>query len=151
MNNELYIERSKVREIVIGHNAATQAVLSKIDALPIFTAEDFSGVAQCALDRKKLIDTIRNAYFHNPHGDWDAVADAVLTIVPAQCALREALVSVTASLAAAISLLERTPKAKKAAPSDKMFEQMLIDYRKSLETGRAALTSTECGGSSDEK
>jgi hypothetical protein len=36
-----YVERSMVREIVIGHNAATQAVLPQIDALPIFTAEDF--------------------------------------------------------------------------------------------------------------
>lgn len=42
----LYIERSKVREIVIGHNAATQAVLSKIDALPIFTVGDFRIPAQ---------------------------------------------------------------------------------------------------------
>jgi hypothetical protein len=41
----LYLDRSKVREIVIGHNAATQAVLSKIDALPIFAAEDFRALA----------------------------------------------------------------------------------------------------------
>ena len=53
-----------------------------------------------------------------------------------------ALVDVLASLAAAISLLERG--GKKAAPSDKMFEQMLIDYRASLERGRtAALASRE--------
>ena len=41
-----YVERSKVREIVIGHNAATQAVLPQIDELPIFTVEDFR--TQCA-------------------------------------------------------------------------------------------------------
>lgn len=49
------------------------------------------------------------------------------------------LIRCLASLAAAISLLERTPKAKKAAPSDKMFEQMLTDYRAALEAGRAAI------------
>ena len=48
----------------------------------------------------------------------------------------DVLIRVLASLAAAISLLERMPKAKKAAPSDKVFEQMLIDYRNALEAGR---------------
>lgn len=49
---------------------------------------------------------------------------------------REPLIGLVASLAAAISLLENTPKAKKAAASDKMFEVMLSDYRKALEAGR---------------
>src|SRR5216684_349137 len=48
-NKTYYLERSKVREILIDHNAATQvgmgffrwSGLSKIDALPIFTVEDF--------------------------------------------------------------------------------------------------------------
>jgi len=57
--------------------------------------------------------------------------------------MREAFVRVLASLAAAISILERTPKAKKAAASDKMFDTMLDDYRKALEAGRAALTSIQ--------
>jgi hypothetical protein len=46
----------------------------------------------------------------------------------------DAAMGVAASLAAAISLLERG--GKKAAPSDKMFAQMLVDYRKSLDTFR---------------
>jgi hypothetical protein len=46
-------------------------------------------------------------------------------------------IRVMAALAAAISLLERTPKAKKAAPSDKMFAMMLDSYRKALEEARA--------------
>jgi hypothetical protein len=50
----------------------------------------------------------------------------------------EVLENVTASLAAAISLLERSPKT--AAPSDKMFDQMLADYRASLGRARAALS-----------
>lgn len=57
---------------------------------------------------------------------------------------REALLSTAASLAAAISLLERGGKAvKKQAPSDKMIDQMLSDYRASLERARSALRSTE--------
>lgn len=51
--------------------------------------------------------------------------------------LKEALINVAASLAAAISLLERG--GKKAAPSDKMFAQMLEDYRASLSRARALL------------
>lgn len=54
-------------------------------------------------------------------------------------AWREAFIGATAALSAAISLLERTPKAKKAAPSDRMFDQMLCDYRKALDEARAAL------------
>lgn len=50
---------------------------------------------------------------------------------------RYAFVGVLASLAAAISLLERGGKS--AAPSDKMFDAMLADYRTSLKDGRAAL------------
>ena len=79
--------------------------------------------------------------FINPHHHE---VEPLYTSASAQGAPREALVSVTASLAAAISLLERMPKAKKAAPSDKMFEQMLVDYRKSLETGRAATSTDGC-------
>lgn len=52
---------------------------------------------------------------------------------------RDAIVHAVASLAAAISLLEHTPKAKKAAASDRMFDQMLTDYRGALDNARAAL------------
>lgn len=54
---------------------------------------------------------------------------------------REALTDVVAALAAAISLLGRTPNAKKAAPSDNMFNQMMADYEKALDAGRAALAA----------
>jgi hypothetical protein len=60
------------------------------------------------------------------------------------CALRDRedaltvlLLEVTASLAAAISLLECG--SKKAAPRDKMFDQMLMDYKKSLNHARSIL------------
>ena len=51
----------------------------------------------------------------------------------------EVLVDVAASLAAAISLLERG--GRKASPSDKMFKLMLSDYRGSLSRARQALSS----------
>jgi hypothetical protein len=54
--------------------------------------------------------------------------------------VQETALDVAASLSAAISLLERGGKAaKKAAPSDRMFDIMLNDYRTSLEKARAAL------------
>jgi hypothetical protein len=52
--------------------------------------------------------------------------------------IRTALVSTTASLVAAISLLNRG--GKKAAPSDRMFTMMLDDYQKTVLEARAALT-----------
>jgi hypothetical protein len=52
---------------------------------------------------------------------------------------RERATPIAASLAAAISLLERG--GKKAAPSDKMFAIMLNDYRRSLEDWRALPTT----------
>lgn len=55
--------------------------------------------------------------------------------------IRKVLIHTLASLAASISLLERTPRAKKAAPSDKMFDQMIADYKAALEQGRAALAA----------
>lgn len=51
--------------------------------------------------------------------------------------LRETLIDVSASLAAAISLLESGGKC--AAPSNKIFEMMLTDYRRSLARARRLL------------
>ena len=69
---------------------------------------------------------------------------ALLTLAEQGMRLREEALHGAASLAAAISLLERGGKAaKRAAPSDRMFDQMLDDYRRSLETLRAALAETK--------
>lgn len=57
--------------------------------------------------------------------------------------MREALIIVTASLAAAKSLLERG--GKKAVASDRMFEQMLIDYQKVIDVARAVLAEEQEG------
>ena len=51
--------------------------------------------------------------------------------------LRKITIDCAAHLTAAISLLEKG--GKKAAPSDKMFKQMLADYNASLERTRVAL------------
>ncbi len=51
--------------------------------------------------------------------------------------LLEALTGATAALVAAHSLLVRG--GKKAAPSNKMFAQMLMDYQKSIDISRAAI------------
>jgi len=51
---------------------------------------------------------------------------------------KEALKETLPALAAAISLLSRSPK--KAAPSDTMFDIMLEDYKKALDAGRAIFT-----------
>lgn len=63
------------------------------------------------------------------------------TRAPSDAALVEALKDVTAHLAAAISLLSRSPKT--GAASNKMFDQMLIDYDNSAARGRAALAAAK--------
>ena len=52
--------------------------------------------------------------------------------------LEEAAKDALASLVAAVSLLKRS--SKKAAPSDAMFDQMIVDYEASIDRTRAALT-----------
>ena len=61
------------------------------------------------------------------------------------------LKDVTAHLVAAHSLLTRTADfgGKKAAPSNKMFDQMLIDYEASANRGRAALGINQRGNQPD--
>ena len=57
-------------------------------------------------------------------------------------ALREAAIEVAAALAAAISLLERGGKAaKRAAPSDRMFDEMVADYKARLERARSIIAA----------
>lgn len=75
-------------------------------------------------------------------------SDACASVQRERDALREMLgefeqqlLDVGASLAAAISLLERAPAT--IAPSKKMFDQMKADYRASLERARAFLSRYE--------
>lgn len=55
---------------------------------------------------------------------------------------RDDAIGVVASLAATISIIERTPQARKAAMSDKAFGIMLDDYTKALAKGRAMLSAS---------
>lgn len=94
---------------------------------------------------------VRERFAAIPHSEPDSLTGHVkgmlalidnLTASPSPAASPSgAITHAIASLAAAISLLERAPKAKKAAPSDRMFEQMLCDYRKALDEARASLAS----------
>ena len=71
-------------------------------------------------------------------------ADQLQALIEERDRLREVAVDIAASLAAAISLLERGGKAaKKAAASDKMFDQMMLDYNASLDRARAALAGEQ--------
>ena len=71
----------------------------------------------------------------------EAAITAWNTRAPSDAALVEALEDVTAHLAAAISLLSRSPKT--GAASNKMFDQMLVDYDNSAARGRAALAAAK--------
>jgi hypothetical protein len=72
--------------------------------------------------------------------DPDEVAANARLIVAAP-ELREQLLHTLASLTGALSLLERG--GKRAAPSDRMFEQMLDDCRRAAGAARAVLLKTE--------
>ena len=66
-----------------------------------------------------------------------AIREIAQPIADERDELREALRNVTVNLMAAHSLLKAG--GKKAAASDKMFEQMLKDYEGSFEAARAIL------------
>ena len=88
------------------------------------------------------------AEYRRQHCSAVEIARPLLDALEAKAAeikrLRRVVIDVAASLAAAISLLERGGKAaKKAAPSDLMFDQMVRDYTASLEDARAALGETQ--------
>lgn len=72
----------------------------------------------------------------------DKPGDYARAAIGAQAAdmagLVDALKHTTASLVAAVSLLEHG--GRKAAPSDKMFEQMLVDYKAAIEHARQVLS-----------
>jgi hypothetical protein len=88
-------------------------------------------------DLIERLDSPSSSDFEYPCTIMREAAAALRSAAAREAALVEALKDTTASLIAATSLLERG--GKKAAASDKMFRQMLADYRKSVEVGRAVL------------
>lgn len=55
---------------------------------------------------------------------------------------RDLIIKLSAALAASISLLERSPQAREAAPSNKMFSQMINDYKEVLNEARCDISAT---------
>lgn len=96
-----------------------------IHALATEVLESRAEIARLTKERDEAIAAL---------GEWARKAGAAEARV---AELEGVAVDVMASLAAAISLLERG--GKKAAASDKMFAQMLVDYNASLARARAAL------------
>lgn len=108
------------------------------------------------MTRDQLIETMARA-INDEIGDGDVslaasqrfakrLATAALTAIEAAGMLvvpRDDAVNVVASLAAAISIIERTPQARKAAMSDTAFVIMLDDYTKALAAGRAMFAAQE--------
>lgn len=68
---------------------------------------------------------------------WEGNQDLLAAAEARSVELETKMIGVVAALSAAVSLLERSPKT--AAPSDKMFDQMLEDYTRALATARTAL------------
>jgi hypothetical protein len=108
---------------------------------PLYTAEQ---VRQCIATLKAENEKLREA-LSDASTAW-AFAQGQLT-QRAQAAQSQAaqdvetLTDLTVHLIAAVDLLERG--GKKAAASDKMFAQMLLDYKASIERGRAAIRAAE--------
>ncbi len=61
--------------------------------------------------------------------------------MPIQENIIKALKRTTASLVAAVSLLEHSGPS--AAPSDKMFTVMITDYKKAIKAGQEAIEATQ--------
>lgn len=70
-------------------------------------------------------------------GAWEACRAAMLGKPEYPLQAPDEVMACMAALSAAISLLERG--GRKAAASDKMFEQMLVDYKRALNGCRAAM------------
>ena len=86
------------------------------------------------------------AHYETAQANWDLCLDRIEALETHNSDAYIIVIDLAASLAAAISLLEKGGKAaKKAAPSDKMFDQMLRDYRESLDRARQALAGDDHG------
>jgi hypothetical protein len=95
-----------------------------------------NGPYQDAPSAEEIERQVMSSTFPKTSMEWWARGE--IEKLRARIAEREtALVDVTACLVAAVSLLERG--GKKAAPSNKMFDQMIVDYKNCIERARAAL------------
>lgn len=103
-------------------------------------------------DDTALIEAMARAMNYVEHSDARSLHEVCRVLATAALAAlrrthavvpRDEAIDVVASLAAAISIIERTPQARKAAMSDKAFSIMLDDYTKALAKGRAMLAASK--------
>lgn len=119
----------------------------EIIALPEMLAEWREGLARIAHSPASLdglVEDVQQAINDARDADNEPMEELLVRILAALSqpdAMREALEDTLASLVAAHSLLSRS--SKKAAPSDKMFDQMMADYAESIERARAALNERQ--------
>lgn len=113
----------------------TEANLDTRDMTTVLL-EALESADRVAVETKNALGEMDAHFLHAPE-----VLQSLKAVVAERDALREALVNVTAYLIAAKYLLENG--GKEAAWSDKVFEQMLLDYQKSIEEARAALKAQE--------
>lgn len=116
----------------------TQVALYALTAEPVLVVEprDYQTVAQI-VGNEPISKSVR------PLFEGALILGQNLYTAPPVTApvLPDEIIGCIAALAAAISLLEKG--GKKAAASNKMFEQMLDDYRNALESGRNLLRKIE--------
>lgn len=127
-------------------NRALRSLVNEVGGLSAFEAEVRAVISNTNWAVLQLRREEAEAALADADGDAQACTDCGGTGITLQterrCAcdpaseMEQVAIPVMAALAAAISLLERTPKAKKASPSDRMFDLMLDDYRKALEYAR---------------
>lgn len=129
--------------------AATPDVAEKISAAitPEAVAAERSRVAEGAgMTDEELGDACWKIFDLLNHGDNMKALDLARTLIAEAIArererMREPLIDVLVHLIGAHSLLSRL--SKKAAPSNKMFDQMLVNYERNIKRGRAAITELD--------
>ncbi len=126
------------------HYVAGRVHVKALIAQPTAATADAQGnIAASVSDKSGCLS-------HSEESDRQADAQGDELALPTSTDGRDPIIHAVASLAAAISLLERTPNAKKVAASDKMFDQMLADYRVALKNARAALAAAKPEGGNRE-
>lgn len=107
-------------------NAACEALYSQIESLEAENA-----------DLKSRLDAYAQASRNTADLHQAAHNKTITPLREENARLRKVLTSTAANLAAAISLLEHG--GKQAAPSNNMFNQMILDYKNSLQRARDVL------------
>lgn len=133
-NPEL-MDHAKVRDMIIACRDRIEALEAERDEYRRFATHWHS---QC-----QAVATVLSLPEPEGTNHAECVRSAFEAAEAREARLSEALRGATASLVAAVSLLKRG--SKKAAPSDKMFDQMILDYEKSIEEARAALSGSGSG------